>query len=150
MRTPHAVSRGDTALHASRSPSVQLRDHACFTAPPDSAATIIPEWFTILSIVMLALGGLCALIIAIDLMLGHKQHMWIMNIVWPVTALFGTVFAVWAYFKYGRLATHKRVMEAQQRGEDPPKYFTIKPMRDLSPMKGLVQAVKADTLSLTT
>ncbi len=29
------------------------------------------------------------------------------------------------------------------------QYFTIKPMRDLSPAQGLVQAVKADTLSLT-
>ncbi|WP_226628049.1 DUF4396 domain-containing protein [Alloyangia pacifica] len=29
------------------------------------------------------------------------------------------------------------------------QYFTIKPMRDLSPVQGLVQAVKADALSLT-
>lgn len=29
------------------------------------------------------------------------------------------------------------------------QYFTIKPMRDLSPVRGLIQAVKADTLSLT-
>lgn len=29
------------------------------------------------------------------------------------------------------------------------QYFTIKPMRDLSPADGLVQAVKADALSLT-
>lgn len=30
------------------------------------------------------------------------------------------------------------------------QYFTIKPMRDLSPGEGIVQAVKADALSLTT
>ena len=29
------------------------------------------------------------------------------------------------------------------------QYFTIKPMRGLSPVQGLVQAVKADSLSLT-
>ena len=29
------------------------------------------------------------------------------------------------------------------------QYFTIKPMRQLSPLKGLIAAVKADTLSLT-
>ncbi len=29
------------------------------------------------------------------------------------------------------------------------QYFTIKPMRDLSPTEGLIQAVKADALSLT-
>ena len=28
--------------------------------------------------------------------------MWIMNVVWPVTALFGTVFLTWFYFRYGR------------------------------------------------
>lgn len=185
---------------------------------------MIPHWLTILSILMLVLGGLCALWITLDLMLGNKQHMWIMNVVWPVTALFGTVLAVWAYYKYGRLAAHKNVMAAKEKGEDPPhkrltpfpvmvgkgashcgsgctlgdicaeflvlgfpviatwvgwktlfpdshhgkifavwildyifaflfgvafQYFTIKPMRGLSPGKGLVQAVKADTLSLT-
>lgn len=185
---------------------------------------MIPHWLTMLSILMLVLGGLCALVIVLDLLLGHRQHMGIMNIVWPVVALFGTVLAVWAYFKYGRLATHENVMEAKARGEEPPhkrltpfpvivakgashcgsgctlgdiaaeflalgvpevavwvgwkslfpdtesgkmfavwiidyifafllgiafQYFTIKPMRGLSPMQGLIQAVKADTLSLT-
>jgi hypothetical protein len=33
----------------------------------------------------LTLGALCALVIVVDLMFGHKQHMWIMNIVWPVS-----------------------------------------------------------------
>lgn len=56
------------------------------------------------------LGGICALVIALDV-LWHKQHMWIMNIVWPVSALFGTVLTVWVYFKYGRLATHNKVMQ---------------------------------------
>lgn len=185
---------------------------------------MIPQWFTMLSILMLVLGGLCALVIVLDLLLGNKQHMWIMNIVWPVTALFGTVLALWAYFKYGRLATHRKVMEAQERGEEMPnkkytpfpamvgkgathcgsgctlgditaeflalglpvvavwlgwkwlfpdshhgkifavwildyifaflfgvafQYFTIVPMRNLSPGKGLIAAVKADALSLT-
>lgn len=81
---------------------------------------MIPQWFTMLSMFMLALGGLCALVIVLDLVMGHPQHMWIMNIVWPVTALFGTVPAVWAYFRYGRLATRRRVMEARERGDEPP------------------------------
>ncbi len=59
----------------------------------------IPHWLTTLSIAMLLLGGLCAAVIAIDLMRGNKQQMWIMNIVWPTTALFGTLLAVWAYYK---------------------------------------------------
>ncbi len=185
---------------------------------------MIPEWFTILSIAMLVLGAVCSLIIVIDLLMGHKQHMWIMNVVWAVTPLYGTVFALWGYFKYGRLATHKKMMEAKEQDEKPPskkytpfpvmvakgsahcgsgctlgdvcaeflalafpvvatwfgwkwlfpdtesgkifavwvldylfafvfgvafQYFTIVPMRGLSPGKGIIQALKADTLSLT-
>jgi hypothetical protein len=146
--------------------------------------------------------------------------MWIMNIVWPVTALFGSFWIGWQYFKYGRLSQHRLVHEAKKRGEDPPnkrltpfpvmvangalhcgsgctlgdiaaeilmivfpvivvafgyktlfsdqifarwivdfifayafgivfQYFTIAPMRGLSLGKGLLAAVKADTLSLT-
>lgn len=185
---------------------------------------MIPDWLHILSICMLFLGALCAMVIVVDLLRGNKQHMWIMNVVWPVTALFGTFFALWGYFRYGRLATHQKAMEAKKRGEEPPnkrftpfpvmvgkgathcgsgctlgdifaeflalsvpavavwlgwksifpdthygkifavwildyifaflfgiafQYFTIVPMRGLSPGKGFIQAIKADTLSLT-
>lgn len=147
--------------------------------------------------------------------------MWIMNVVWPVTALFDTAWVVWQYFTYGRLAEHSRAHAAMQRGEEMPsrkqtphfimianaalhcgsgctlgdilaetllflargiaiwfgwhwlfaeklyavwvvnflfayafgvvfQYFTIKPMRDVSVAQGIWQAIKADTLSLTT
>jgi len=170
------------------------------------------------------MGGLCAFVIVLDLLLGHRQNMWIMNIVWPVCALFGTVFVLWAYFKYGRLSTEQRAMAAKSRGDEPPsktqtpfpivvakaalhcgsgctigdvfaevlslsvpaiavvfgwkwlfpstdqgkvfavwvldylcafaigvavQYFTIAPMRKLSFRDGIVQALKADSLSLT-
>jgi hypothetical protein len=39
--------------------------------------------------------------------------MWIMNIVWPVSALFGTVLTLLAYFKYGRQSSHKNVRKAR-------------------------------------
>jgi len=35
----------------------------------------------------------------------HPQRMWIMNVVWPVVALFGTGLTIWAYFRFGRLLT---------------------------------------------
>ena len=178
-----------------------------------------PEWFQALSIASLSLAGLCFLIIAFDLS-KHPQHMWIMNVVWPVTALFGSVWILWQYFRYGRLAERRLAREAKQKGEDPPnkrltpfpiivangtlhcgsgctlgditaeslmiafpaivvafgykslfsnemfarwivdyifayafgivfQYFTIAPMRGLSVGKGIVAAIKADTLSLT-
>jgi hypothetical protein len=61
----------------------------------------------------------CAVVIAIDVA-RHRQHMWIMNVVWPVTALFGTAWIVWQYFTYGRLATHETMHAAIQRKEEPP------------------------------
>ena len=43
----------------------------------------------------------CALLIAID-EFRHPQKMWIMNIVWPLTALYFSFFALWGYFGAGR------------------------------------------------
>jgi uncharacterized protein DUF4396 len=83
-------------------------------------AAVIPHWLHILAIASLLLAGLCALVILIDV-LRHPQHMWIMNIVWPVTALFGSVLAVWGYFKCGRLAVHEKAQAAMERGEEMPQ-----------------------------
>ena len=180
---------------------------------------MVPVWLHDLSIAALALGFICALIVAIDLT-RHPQHMGIMNAVWPVVALFAGPVALWGYYKYGRLAAHENVMPAMQRDETPPhkrltpfpimvgkgaahcgagctlgdiiaewlvfavpaiavalgytsifpdkifaawivdyffayilgivfQYFTIAPMRGLGFWRGIVAAVKADTLSLT-
>lgn len=65
---------------------------------------MVPAWLHFLSILALVLGVVTAVAIIID-EIGHPQRMSIMNVVWPVAALFGTVLTVWAYFRYGRLAT---------------------------------------------
>ncbi len=180
---------------------------------------MIPTWFHDLSIAYLLLGAITALVIAAD-EIRHPQHMWIMNVVWPVTALFGTLWVLWQHASFGRLATHEKAHAAMQRGEEPPnkrltpfpimvangalhcgsgctlgdicaewlvfavpaiavafgwhgifrerifaawivdylfayafgivfQYFTIAPMRGLSLLPGIWQAIKADTLSLT-
>lgn len=179
----------------------------------------MPHWVAVLSIASLSLGGMCAAIILADIVT-RPQHMWIMNVVWPVTALFASVLAVAGYYKYGLLATKRALMEAKANGREPPnmrltpfgvmvakgtthcgsgcclgdlcaewlvfaapviatwfgygsifdkkifavwivdylfafafgiafQYFTIKPARHLAPGRALVQALKADTLSLT-
>jgi hypothetical protein len=46
--------------------------------------------------------------------------MWIMNVVWPVTALFGTVWIIWQYFSYGRLAAHEKMHAAMLHKREPP------------------------------
>ncbi|EJW13171.1 putative integral membrane protein [Rhodovulum sp. PH10] len=180
---------------------------------------MIPTWLHVLSIVSLLAGFAIAIGIAIDVM-RHPQHMGIMNVVWPLSALFGTVIVLWGYLRYGRLATHEKAMPAMKNDETPPhkaltpfpvkvgkgathcgagctlgdiiaewlaflvpavavwfgwhtvfsdkmfavwivdylfafalgimfQYFTIVPMRNLSVGQGLVQAIKADVLSLT-
>ncbi len=73
-----------------------------------------------IAIICLLIGAACALIIAIDLLAGHPQHMWIMNLVWPITALYAGPLALWGYFTAGRLSTKSALMEAKARGQDPP------------------------------
>ena len=50
----------------------------------------------------------CALIIALD-EVRNPQPMGVMNVVWPVTALYFSIFGVWAYLRWGRpkALTHK-------------------------------------------
>lgn len=172
----------------------------------------MPEWLTTLAIGSLVLAGLCALIIAIDIFRAHRQQMWIMNIVWPITALYSGPLGLWAYFAIGRLSTRRAMQKAQNHDAQPParskpfwqsvglaathcgsgctlgdllaegvilsflsftlfghrifaawvvdfalafligiafQYFTITPMKHLSPGQGLLAALKADSLSLS-
>ncbi len=180
---------------------------------------MIPVWLHVLAVTSLLAGFACAVIIAVD-EAGDPQHMWIMNVVWPMTALFAGVLALIGYRVYGKLAARSRVAPAMARNQKMPsqaetpfaamvakgaahcgsgcalgdicaewlaylvpavavwlgwhsifadkifavwvldyilaflfgiafQYFTITPMRGLSVGQGLIQAVKADTLSLS-
>lgn len=60
-----------------------------------------PTWLHGLSIASLVVAGVCALLIALD-ELRRPQKMWIMYIVWPLTALFGSVLWLAAYYLWGR------------------------------------------------
>jgi hypothetical protein len=173
----------------------------------------MPEWLRMAAAASLIIGGVSSLIMVLDLARPiNRQHMWIMNLVWPITGLYAGPLALWAYYLVGRLSTRKAMQEAKKRGEqklpgrEKPfwqsaglaathcgsgctlgdicaewlivlspfslfgkeifgawaldftfafafgiafQYFTIVPMKKLSPGKGLVEALKADTLSLT-
>lgn len=80
----------------------------------------VPPWLPIISVISLIIGGVCALWIAVDIAAGHPQHMWIMNLVWPITALYAGPLALWAYYKVGRLSTHHAMKEAKAKGVKPP------------------------------
>lgn len=62
----------------------------------------VPDWLHSLAIVSLILAGISFILIAADLLNGHQQPMWIMNLVWPLTALYAGPLAVWAYYRIGR------------------------------------------------
>jgi hypothetical protein len=85
-----------------------------------SVGTTLAAWIEPLAVVSLAVAAACVAVIIADLLAGHAQHMWIMNLVWPITALYFGPLALWAYFTWGRLATRRRVTEARRRGEEPP------------------------------
>lgn len=58
------------------------------------------DWTT-LAWGLIGVAAVCALAIAVD-EVRHPQAMGVMNVVWPVTALYFSVFAVWAYVVLGR------------------------------------------------
>ncbi len=76
--------------------------------------------------VSIGLAVTCALWIAAD-EVRHPQAMGVMNVVWPVTALYFSVFAVWAYYGVGRKKTREAMnrrgggqMEMSPRGQGSP------------------------------
>jgi hypothetical protein len=80
----------------------------------------MPQWLTILAMTSLVIAGACAVVIVVDILRGHPQHMAIMNLVWPITALYGGPLALWAYLRIGRLSTHRAMRAAKQQDRAPP------------------------------
>lgn len=74
---------------------------------------MFPSWLHALAIAMLALGVLCALGIVIGV-IRRPEKMAIMNVVWPVSALFGSVLVWLAYRRLATPAAH-----AGKRGKPP-------------------------------
>lgn len=62
-----------------------------------------PQWLNLLSIASLCLAAASALVLIAD-EVRHPQRMPIMNLVWPVTALYLGPIAVWAYWAMGRMS----------------------------------------------
>ncbi len=63
---------------------------------------MVPQWLHLLAIISLSVGGLCAVVVLVDILGGHRQRMMVMNVVWPVTALYLGPIALWAYWYMGR------------------------------------------------
>ena len=70
----------------------------------------------IFAIISLILAGLSALVIVYDISIaGNRQKMGIMEVVWPVTALYFGPFGIWAYWAMGRQAT-KESSQSREHG----------------------------------
>ena len=61
----------------------------------------MPTWLTAVATLSLALAAVCAVWIAVDVA-RHPPRMGVMAVVWPVSALFGSVGALWFYRRHGR------------------------------------------------
>src|SRR5712691_4538212 len=80
-----------------------------------------PHWFEIVAWAALGLGFASALVIAADIvLLGNRQHMAIMNLVFPLTALYMGPIALWLYLARGRRMAHKQ-MQAKPMMEREPR-----------------------------
>ncbi len=168
---------------------------------------MFPATLHLISWISLALATVCALIIVAD-EFRRPQKMWIMNIVWPISALFGSVLWLRFYLRHGtsrssqpgdtqtRLSASTIAKATTHCGAGCAlgdligeacvllvpniaflagwktlfdekmfaawmvdfvlayvagiaiQYFTIAPMRHLGFAKGIVQALKADTISI--
>jgi hypothetical protein len=73
-----------------------------------------------IAVVCLIGAAICALVVAIHLAAGNRQHMWIMNLVWPVTTLYSGPIGLWAYFHWGILSSRRAMMEAKRQNREPP------------------------------
>jgi hypothetical protein len=71
----------------------------------------------------LSAGALSAAIIAVHILLGHRQRMWIMNAVWPLTALYSGPIGLAAYFVVGRSSVKTKTGEENKTTSAPKKSF---------------------------
>ena len=70
-----------------------------------------PGWLTAVAWVWLGLSFPSAGVIVVDIVRGYRQHMRVMEWVWPITALYLGPFALWAYWDFGRSYSTKRMEE---------------------------------------
>jgi len=55
----------------------------------------MPEWLHVLAIISLSVGALSFLTVLGDILFGNRRHMWIMNVVWPITMLYSGPLGLW-------------------------------------------------------
>ncbi|MFC4557259.1 DUF4396 domain-containing protein [Virgibacillus kekensis] len=77
---------------------------------------------SIVAWIAIGIGLLSSVIILVDV-IRYPQMMWIMNIVWPINGWFLGPYAVWSYFKWGRIKA-KGIEKEDTRGFPSKVYFS--------------------------
>ncbi len=70
-----------------------------------------PGWLEALAWTWLGLAFVSAGAILLDVARGYRQHMRVMEWVWPITALYLGPLALWAYLDFGRSYTSRSMRE---------------------------------------
>lgn len=78
----------------------------------------LPTWLLVVSWISLGLGVLSAVFIAMDIS-RRPQPMKVMNVVWPIDGLWGSVGWVAAYLWWGRADSAKRLNSVSSPGTHP-------------------------------
>ena len=74
----------------------------------DEMGAMIPVWLTVVSWVFVGLALLCAAAILYDVYgRGYRQHVRVMEAVWPITALYFGPLALLLYYRWGRPRSEK-------------------------------------------
>ena len=61
-----------------------------------------PDWLHLVATGSLILAGISVVVVVLDILNGHRQKMAVMNLVWPLTALWSGPLGLVAYFAVGR------------------------------------------------
>ncbi len=79
-----------------------------------------PTWLTVLAWISLAVAFVCAGLITVDIFVkGNRQQMWIMDVVWPVTALYSGPLGWLGYRRWGRSGSLSYRQQNSVRGHNP-------------------------------
>lgn len=82
--------------------------------------TTPPAWLHTLSVISLGAAVACALVVLADILFRSPQRMAIMNLVWPLTALWSGPLGLYGYWRVGRLSAKAQVRRAKAHHRTPP------------------------------
>jgi hypothetical protein len=78
---------------------------------------MVPGWLNAISWIWLALSFASAALIVIG-EIKNPQKMWIMNVVWPLTALYFGPVAVWGYWRIGSRMSKRAMPSEKHQGTE--------------------------------